>query len=221
MDPLLEPALLRVRYLGRLQAYEPVWLAMQAFTQARSERTSDELWVLQHRPVFTLGQAGRIEHVLNPGTIPLVKSDRGGQVTYHGPGQLVIYTLLDIGRLNLGSRALVSRIEQAIVDLLAHYGILAAANPDAPGVYVDGCKIASLGLRIRNGRAYHGLSLNVDMDLEPFQRINPCGHAGMQMVQLADFEQVESMDQVAARLVQILRQSFGHSDQIVEYSDEL
>ncbi len=212
---------LRVRYFGQILAYEPTWRAMQAFTDARDAETPDEFWVLEHEPVFTLGQAGKDEHVLNPGSIPLVKTDRGGQVTYHGPGQLVIYTLVDIGRLRIGTRELVSRIEQAIVSVLALYGIAAQARSDAPGVYVGERKIASLGLRIRHGRSYHGLSLNVEMDLSPFQCINPCGYAGMQMVQLADFDNHEPMPQVAARLVQILKQSFGYTDQIVEYADKL
>ena len=161
------------------------------------------------------------EHVLAPGDIPLVKSDRGGQVTYHGPGQLVIYTLLDIKRLNIGVRELVSRIESSIIDLLGFYDIAAVARADAPGVYVDGRKIASLGLRIRNGRSYHGLSLNVEMDLTPFNRINPCGYAGMQMAQLKDFDNGEPIEQAAARLVQRLQQSFGYSDLMVEYSEGL
>lgn len=210
-----------VRYLGALQDYAPVWARMQDFTSTRMPDTPDELWVLQHHPVFTLGQAGKAEHVLAPGDIPLVKSDRGGQVTYHGPGQLVIYTLLDIKRLNIGVRELVSRIETSIIDLLGFYGIAAVARADAPGVYVDGRKIASLGLRIRNGRSYHGLSLNVDMDLAPFNRINPCGYAGMQMTQLMDYESGEPIEQSAARLVQRLQQSFGYSDLMVEYSEGL
>lgn len=215
------PGTLIVRYLGALQQYAPVWDAMQAFTSNRTPETPDELWVLQHYPVFTLGQAGKPEHVLMPGDIPVVNSDRGGQVTYHGPGQLVIYTLLDINRLHLGVRELVSRIEASIVALLDRYGIAAVARADAPGVYVDGRKIASLGLRIRNGRSYHGLSLNVDMDLAPFSRINPCGYAGMQMTQLRDFKSGEPIEQAAARLVQLLQQRFGYSDLMVEYSEGL
>ena len=189
-----------VRDLGR-QPYEPIWRGMQAFTDARDEHTLDELWLVEHEPVFTLGQAGKWEHVLLPGDIPVVPVDRGGQVTYHGPGQLVAYLLLDVRRSGIGVRELVSRIERSLIDLLASYGVSANAKPDAPGVYVDGAKIASLGLRIRNGRSFHGLALNVDMDLQPFQRINPCGYAGMAMTQLAD--QVAgpvSMVEVGARL---------------------
>jgi len=178
-------ATLGVRQLGLLP-YESTLLAMQRFTDARDELTPDELWLLQHTPVFTQGQAGKAEHLLNPGDIPVVKADRGGQVTYHGPGQLVAYLLLDVRRLGFGVRELVSRIELSLIELLASYGITALAKADAPGVYVDGAKIASLGLRIRNGRCFHGLALNVDMDLEPFRRINPCGYAGMAITQLAD-----------------------------------
>ena len=178
---------LGIRELG-LADYESTWLAMQRFTDMRKDRpdTQDEVWLVQHPPVFTQGQAGKAEHLLLPGDIPVVKSDRGGQVTYHGPGQLVAYLLLDVRRLGFGVRELVSRMERCLIDLLASYGVTAAAKPDAPGVYVDGAKIASLGLRIRNGCSFHGLALNVDMDLEPFRRINPCGYAGLAMTQLRD-----------------------------------
>lgn len=180
----MTPAL-GIRELGLLD-YEPTWHAMQRFTDARDPLTADQIWLLQHPPVFTQGQAGKAEHLLLPGDIPVVKVDRGGQVTYHGPGQLVAYLLLDVRRLGFGVRELVSRIEQSLIALLASYGVEALAKPDAPGVYVDGAKIASLGLRIRNGRSFHGLALNVDMDLEPFRRINPCGYAGLAMTQLRD-----------------------------------
>jgi lipoyl(octanoyl) transferase len=173
------------RELGQVD-YQPTWHAMQRFTDTRGVDTPDEIWLLEHSPVFTQGQAGKAEHVLFPGDIPVVQVDRGGQVTYHGPGQLVAYLLLDVRRSGIGVRELVSRIERSLVDLLASYGVSANTKPDAPGVYVDGAKIASLGLRIRNGRSFHGLALNVDMDLQPFQRINPCGYAGMAMTQLAD-----------------------------------
>ncbi len=181
------PQVLGIRELG-LADYESTWLAMQRFTDMRKERpdTQDEVWLVQHPPVFTQGQAGKAEHLLLPGDIPVVKSDRGGQVTYHGPGQLVAYLLLDVRRLGFGVRELVSRMERCLIELLASYGVTAAAKPDAPGVYVDGAKIASLGLRIRNGCSFHGLALNVDMDLEPFRRINPCGYAGLAMTQLRD-----------------------------------
>ena len=173
------------RELG-LVDYEPTWQAMQRFTNARDADTADEIWLLQHPPVFTQGQAGKPEHLLLPGDIPVVQVDRGGQVTYHGPGQLVAYLLLDVRRSGIGVRELVSRIERSLVATLGSYGVTANAKPDAPGVYVDGAKIASLGLRIRNGRSFHGLALNVDMDLAPFRRINPCGYAGMAMTQLTD-----------------------------------
>lgn len=162
------------RELGQVD-YQPTWHAMQRFTDTRDMETPDEIWLLEHSPVFTQGQAGKAEHVLFPGDIPVVQVDRGGQVTYHGPGQLVAYLLLDVRRSGIGVRELVSRIERSLIDLLASYGVSANAKPDAPGVYVNGAKIASLGLRIRNGRSFHGLALNVDMDLQPFQRINPCG----------------------------------------------
>lgn len=159
---------------------------MRAFTDSRDADTPDELWLLEHPPVFTLGQAGRPEHLLAPGTIPVIQTDRGGQVTYHGPGQLVAYVLLDLRRAGIGIKRLVERLEQAVIDLLAEHGIEAERRANAPGVYVAGAKIASLGLRVRNGCSYHGLALNVDMDLEPFSRINPCGYAGLSITQLVD-----------------------------------
>ncbi len=187
------------RELGQVP-YEPTWHAMQHFTDSRVAETPDEVWLLEHPPVFTQGQAGKAEHVLFPGDIPVVKVDRGGQVTYHGPGQLVAYLLLDVRRSSLGVRELVSRIELSLIELLASYGVKAEARPDAPGVYVDGAKIASLGLRIRNGRSFHGLALNVDMDLQPFQRINPCGYAGLPMTQLRDLAGPIEFAEVSARL---------------------
>lgn len=168
-----------------LVEYAPTLEAMRAFTDSRTQDTPDELWLLQHPAVFTQGQAGKAEHVLAPGDIPVVQVDRGGQVTYHGPGQWVVYLLIDLRRRSLGVRDLVTLIEASLVELLAGYGIAAAADPKAPGVYVEGRKIASLGLRVRRGCSYHGLALNVDMDLEPFSRINPCGHAGLQVTSLA------------------------------------
>ena len=174
-----------VKSLG-LVDYEPTWRAMQALTEARDADSADEIWLLQHPPVFTLGLAGKREHLLAPGKIPVIAIDRGGQVTYHGPGQLVAYVLVDLKRRGLGVRRLVSVLEQAIIGLLAADHIDAVARPDAPGVYVDGRKIASLGLRVRRGCSYHGLSLNVDMDLSPFRRINPCGYAGLEVTQLRD-----------------------------------
>ncbi|AJE22703.1 lipoyl(octanoyl) transferase LipB [Azotobacter chroococcum] len=179
------PGVIGVREPGLLD-YLPTWQAMQRFTNGRGPETGDELWLLEHSPVFTQGQAGKAEHLLFPGDIPVVQVDRGGQVTYHGPGQLVGYLLLDVRRLGIGVRELVSRIERSLIELLAGYEVEAYAKPDAPGVYVGEMKIASLGLRIRNGCSFHGLALNVDMDLAPFQRINPCGYAGMVMTQLKD-----------------------------------
>ena len=201
-----------VRELGLVE-YLPTWQAMQHFTNNRGPQTADEVWLLQHLPVFTQGQAGKAEHLLLPGDIPVVQADRGGQVTYHGPGQLVGYLLLDVRRLGFGVRELVNRIEHSLIDLLAGYGIEAAAKPDAPGVYVDGAKIASLGLRIRNGRSFHGLALNVDMDLEPFQRINPCGYAGLKMTQLRDLVGPVDFAEVMGRLRGELVQQLGYTQQ--------
>ena len=178
------PFLIR-RPLG-LQDYLTTLEAMRAFTDRRDAGTNDELWLLEHPPVFTLGQAGRREHLLDPGDIPVIQVDRGGQVTYHGPGQLIAYLLLDLRRAGLGVKRLVNLLEQAVIDLLAIYGIDAARRAEAPGVYVADAKIASLGLRIRNGCSYHGLALNVAMDLEPFRRINPCGYAGLAVTQISD-----------------------------------
>lgn len=174
---------MKFRQLGTC-AYQTVYQDMLKFNQLRQADTEDELWFLQHQPVFTQGQAGKAEHILAAGDIPVVKTDRGGQVTYHGPGQLVVYLMLDIKRRGWGPRQLVTAIEQSLVDTLAHWDIAAAPRPDAPGVYVDERKVASLGLRISRGRTLHGLALNIDMDLEPFQRINPCGYAGMKMTDM-------------------------------------
>ena len=206
-------AVLGVRELG-VQAYEPVWHAMQDFTNQRTADTADELWLVQHPPVFTQGQAGKAEHLLLPGDIPVVQVDRGGQVTYQGPGHLVSYPMVDVRRLGLGVRELVSRIEQSLIDLLASYGVSAEARADAPGVYVNGAKIASLGLRIRRGCSFHGLALNVDMDLQPFQRINPCGYAGLAMTQLADHVAGPlAMAEVSARLREQLVKHLGYEQQ--------
>ncbi|MDN5865389.1 MAG: lipoyl(octanoyl) transferase LipB [Gammaproteobacteria bacterium] len=166
--------------------FEPVWRKMQAFTAARDAGTRDEVWLLEHDPVFTLGLAGKREHVLAPGDIPVIHIDRGGQVTYHGPGQLVVYPLLDLRRLGMGPRALVSLLENTTIETLSTWGIEAHARPEAPGVYVEDKKIASIGLRIRNRASYHGIAFNVAMDLEPFRRINPCGYAGLEMTQVSD-----------------------------------
>lgn len=209
-----------IKKLG-LVSYEETWQAMQHFTDTRSEDAPDELWLLEHRPVFTQGQAGKSEHLLMPGDIPVVQVDRGGQVTYHGPGQLVAYPLLNLRRRKLGVRDLVTAIENTIVATLADYDIKAYAKADAPGVYVDGTdqgglarqgdKIASLGLRVRRGCSFHGLALNVDMDMEPFQRINPCGYQGLQMTQVSDWvEPSVSLDSVADRLAEQLVTLLGY-----------
>ncbi len=189
-----------VRHLG-LRDYEPVWRQMQTFTAERSEETPDELWIVEHPPVYTQGQAGKAEHILDAGDIPVVKIDRGGQVTYHGPGQLVVYVLLDLPRHKLGVRQLVTALEQSVIDLLADLDIAAQADPKAPGVYIDGRKIASLGIRVRRGRCYHGLSLNVSMDLDPFSGINPCGYPALEVTQLRDCGVDMSLDEVADALV--------------------
>ena len=199
-----------VRRLG-LMDYEPVWRAMQAFTDQRDVDTPDELWLVEHPPVFTQGQAGRAEHLLAPGDIPVIQVDRGGQVTYHGPGQLVAYPLIDISRAKIGVRALVKGIEQVVIDVLKSYGVDAQLLEGAPGVYIDGVKIASLGLRIRRGKSFHGLSFNINMDLEPFQRINPCGFKGLQVTNLSAFADV-SMGEVEDRLITGLSQVLGYND---------
>ncbi len=184
---------------------------MAEFTNERNPQTPDELWLVQHPPVYTQGQAGKPEHLLMPGDIPVVQTDRGGQVTYHGPGQLVAYPLLDLRRLKLGVRELVTLIEQSLVGLLALYGISAAAKADAPGVYVDGAKIASLGLRVRRGCSFHGLSLNVDMDLAPFLRINPCGYQGLAMTQMRELLTSPPLwAEVESQLVAQIAQKLGY-----------
>ncbi|WP_260292126.1 lipoyl(octanoyl) transferase LipB [Sedimenticola hydrogenitrophicus] len=199
-----------IRELGR-QPYETVWREMQRFTAERDDTTRDEIWLVEHPPVFTLGQAGRPEHLLAPGDIPVIRTDRGGQVTYHGPGQLVAYLLLNLRRHRLGVRQLVTLIEQSIVDLLRDYGIAAYPRADAPGVYVDARKIAALGLRVRHGCSFHGLSLNVDMDLEPFSRINPCGFADLRVTQMADLTQSTKLSSVGEALTRHLLQRLGYN----------
>ncbi|MGX5218049.1 lipoyl(octanoyl) transferase LipB [Pseudomonas segetis] len=206
-------SLIGFRELGQV-AYEPTWHAMQRFTDSRGPESTDEIWLLEHPPVFTQGQAGKAEHVLLPGDIPVVQVDRGGQVTYHGPGQLIAYLMLDVRRSKLGVRDLVTRMEQSLLDLLASYGVTAYTKSDAPGVYVGDAKIASLGLRIRNGRSFHGLALNTDMDLSPFQRINPCGYAGMAMTQLADLVETPiEFSEVRARLRDQLVKHLDYAEQ--------
>jgi lipoyl(octanoyl) transferase len=199
-----------VRHLGQVD-YLTTLESMRRYTAERGPHSCDEIWLLQHPPVFTQGQAGKAEHLLAPGDIPVIQVERGGQVTYHGPGQLLAYLLLDLRRLGLGVRELVTAMEQSLIDLLASYGIEAAAKADAPGVYVHGAKIASLGLRVRRGCSFHGLALNVDMDMAPFQRINPCGYAGLQMVHLAALlESPPSLAEVAKRLERALRSCLGY-----------
>jgi lipoyl(octanoyl) transferase len=192
--------------------YEPVWRAMQAFTDQRDENTPDELWLVEHPPVFTQGQAGLAEHILAPGDIPVIQVDRGGQVTYHGPGQIVAYPLIDIDRLEMGVRKLVTGIEQAIIEVLQSYDVDAQLLAGAPGVYINGVKIASLGLRIRKGKSFHGLAFNIDMDLEPFQRINPCGYEGLQVTNLSALADV-TMKEVEDRLIAGLSRVLGYNDQ--------
>lgn len=195
---------MKVRHLG-LVDYQATWERMQRFTQQRTAQTADELWFLEHPPVFTLGMAARREHLLAPGEIPVVSTDRGGQVTYHGPGQLVVYALIDLRRAGLGVRDLVTGLEQSVIQYAASLGVSAAARREAPGVYVAGRKLASVGIRIRRGCSYHGLALNVTLDLEPFQRINPCGYAGLAMVRLSDIAAVTDVGGAAGGLEPHLR----------------
>lgn len=188
-----------IRDLGR-RPYEPVWRAMQRFTDERGAATCDELWLVEHEPVFTLGQAGKREHVLAPGEIPVLAVDRGGQVTYHGPGQIVAYPLLDLRRLGLGVRELVCRIEEAVIAVLAEWNIHGERRDGAPGVYVAGAKVMALGLRVRRGCTFHGLAFNIAMDLEPFQRINPCGYRGLAVTSMLDLGGPSSLEAVKPRL---------------------
>lgn len=197
-----------VRYFGVCD-YADIFQRMQLFNQSRNADTADEIWLLQHWPVFTLGLNGKAEHVLDAGDIPVIKTDRGGQVTYHGPGQLIIYTLFDVRRNQLGIRDMVTRLELSVIDFLASQNIEAVARKDAPGVYVQGKKIAALGLRIKSGGSYHGLSLNVDVDLSPFSRINPCGYAGLEVTSLQQLGLRYSVDDVAKELLKNLQHQFG------------
>ncbi|ELB2282836.1 lipoyl(octanoyl) transferase LipB [Vibrio alginolyticus] len=206
-----------VKRLGR-QDYEPVWKAMHEFTDQRTEETRDEVWLVEHNPVFTQGQAGKAEHLINTGDIPVVQSDRGGQVTYHGPGQLVAYFLINLRRKKLGVRDLVTTIENLVINTLKAYNIDSAARPDAPGVYVAGKKICSLGLRIRKGCSFHGLALNVNMDLTPFLRINPCGYEGMEMVQVSQFSGPDNVEAVEKQLIEELVTLLDYEQ--VEFSTE-
>ncbi len=209
-----------IRNLG-LTDYEPVWRAMQDFTNARDKDTTDEIWFTQHQPVFTLGLNAAPEHLLAPGDIPVVQIDRGGQVTYHGPGQLMIYPLLDIRRGSIGVRQLVTALEQSVVDLLADNDIEAASRCDAPGVYVEGVKVASVGLRIRRGCSFHGMALNVDVDLEPFSRINPCGFQGLEVTDMSQLGADASWDTIQQRYLPHLLSHLGLQDRhIIGTADE-
>lgn len=200
---------LRIKPLAR-RDYRETWQAMRDFTDRRTAATPDEIWLLEHPPVYTLGRNGDRAHILDAGGIPVVESDRGGQVTFHGPGQLVAYTLFDLSRLGIGVRSLVQGLERAVVATLAQYGIRSEARADAPGVYVDGRKIASLGLRIRNGCSYHGISLNVDLDLAPFGAINPCGYAGLKVTRLADLDAPVKSHETAVTLIGQIVREFGY-----------
>lgn len=202
---------IQLHRLGR-RPYVPVWQAMRKLTDERDAATPDQFWLVEHEPVFTQGQAGKPEHLLMPGEIPVVATDRGGQVTYHGPGQVVLYPLIDVRRAKLGVRELVSALENTVIALLAEYGLEAHARAEAPGVYVGEAKIASLGLRIRRGASFHGVALNVDGDLSPFQRINPCGYAGMAMTRLADLiDECPESDTVAVELAERLARALGRT----------
>ncbi len=194
-----------VKHLG-MRDYTEVWREMQAFTENRTEQTQDEIWLLEHNPVFTLGLAGKKEHLLTPGSIPVVQCDRGGQVTYHGPGQVVAYIMYDMNRAGIGVRKLVELLQSAVLDLLQQHGVEAHTMQKAPGVYIDNKKIAALGLRVRHGRSFHGLSLNVDMDMEPFSRINPCGYPDMQVTQIKDLGIETSIEQINEQLSSAIKQ---------------
>lgn len=204
------PHPLTPKWLGR-QPYEPVWRAMQAFTDARGADTTDQIWLLEHERVFTQGQTGKAEHVLAPGDIPVVPVDRGGQVTYHGPGQLVAYPLIDLRRLGIGVRELVHRLEQVGIDLLAEYGIDVERREGAPGLYTGGRKILAIGIRVRRGCTFHGIALNNDLDLEPFTRINPCGYRGLETTRIADFTAAPTLPALAERYVAHFSRLFGHA----------
>lgn len=199
-----------IRKLG-LMPYNISWERMKDFTNQRTPSTPDEFWFIEHPPVFTQGQAGKPEHLLNPGSIPVIQSDRGGQITYHGPGQLVVYVLTDLKRKNLGIKSFTNCLEQAIIALLTRYHISSQTKPKSPGVYVNDCKIASLGLRVRRGYSYHGISLNVSMDLEPFNRINPCGYPELKMTQMRDFHKTVSMTEIASQLTTQLMHQLGYT----------
>lgn len=198
-----------IRDLGQ-QDYELIWRQMQEFANSPQTDRADEFWLVEHPPVFTQGQAGKAEHLLMPGNIPVIQTDRGGQVTYHGPGQQILYVLINVKRLNLGIRQLVTAMEQSVIQLLAEYGLSAEARADAPGVYIEQAKICSLGLRIRKGYSYHGLALNLDLDLTPFERINPCGYSGLRVTRLQDWAAFDRAE-LKARLVEHLQRLLGYN----------
>ena len=200
MDTVEISTPVKIKHLG-FSEYEPVWRAMQEFTDSRDKDTTDEIWTVEHPPVFTQGQAGKAEHILAAGDIPVIQVDRGGQVTYHGPGQIVIYPLIDLKRHKMGIKALVHGIEESIIQTLSQYDVYAQRRENAPGVYVEGKKVASLGLRVRKGCTFHGLAFNIRMDLEPFSRINPCGFLGLEVVQLSEFVNNVDFHQVQNELV--------------------
>lgn len=200
---------LNVRRLGIEIPYLPTYMAMRQFTAARDEATIDEIWLLQHPPTYTQGANGRPQHLIHPNEIPVIEIDRGGQITYHGPGQWVIYLLLDIRRMHIGVRELVGRMERSVITLLDRFNIEAAARSDAPGVYVDGAKIAALGLKIKRGYCYHGLSLNVAMDLTPFQGINPCGYQGLAVTDMQRLGVIQTQEEIAEQLIELLSHELG------------
>jgi lipoyl(octanoyl) transferase len=194
-----------------LEGYRSTWQAMKNFTDTRQADTLDEIWLLQHSPVFTQGQAGKAEHILNPGTIPVIQTDRGGQVTYHGPGQLIAYVLFNLHRLKIGIRQLVSKLEDTVIKILSDYGVHSTTSCNAPGVYVNQEKICSIGLRVRRGCSYHGIAFNIDMDLEPFTRINPCGFHNLAMTQLKNFCSTVNYEEVETKAVAYLVENFGYT----------
>lgn len=213
MNPISKPV---IRHYPALQSYLPCWQAMQAFTAARTSATPDEIWLLEHEPVITQGQNGRPEHILDPGSLPVIQTDRGGQVTWHGPGQLMAYTLVDLRRLGLNIRTLVSALEQAVIRLLADWGLAAEISPGAPGVYVQGKKICSIGLRIRRGCAFHGLALNLTSDLRVFQKIHPCGFSDLVMTRLQDLVPTLDRPALEKRLAGLLIEQLGYNDSPTE-----
>ncbi len=212
----MQQRLLIVRQFELLD-YQQTWQAMKDFTEQRSDTSADEIWLLEHPPVFTQGLAGKPEHLLNPENIPVIQSDRGGQVTYHGPGQLVVYTMLDLHRLSMGTRNLVRLLEQSVIEVLKGYDIVAENRCDAPGIYIAGAKICSIGLRVRKGCSYHGIAFNLNMDLQPFSRINPCGIQNLRMTQLADWVAASDATQVRDRMIRQLVKNFAYQENLITY----